>query len=121
MTTATDPLGPNAAAFRRLQAAIDTLSDEQVKALSAAMDDVYDATRDAPDTYLRPAAAQRAYKAIVESGRWEAAKPPLGCAPAVAWDVKAAVLVADLISAEDYAALTDPWFAAFGKPAIDPI
>jgi hypothetical protein len=110
----TDPLGPQAEKFRCLAAASRALTDAQIEAIEAAAD----ADRDDPgvdaEGYALPTAGQRAYEAAVESGRWPAAEAVMDEGPGVTWSARIAVLVSDLISPEDYAALTEPWLAAFG-------
>lgn len=103
-----DPLGPKAATFRRFIAVVAELTNEQTARLQ------WDADADSGG-YRREAAAGRAYRAAVAAGRWAYAQEMVERAPGAAFDPKLALLVADLIDPEDFAVLTGPWFAAFGR------
>ena len=110
-----DPLGPKAAAFRRFAAAVADLTNEQAIRLEAAADAAYDTDDTDPDGNRRETAAERAYRAAVAAGRWGYAQGVVERAPGAAFDPKLALLVVDLIAPEDFAVLTGPWFAAFGR------
>lgn len=99
-----DPLGPQAEHVRRILAAADELSPTQQTRLARAAAAV-------PADQAR-AARSRALAAATRSGRMAAAMAALDSQPRTIRGVAVAVLVADLITAEDHATLTNPWLAA---------
>jgi hypothetical protein len=116
-TTTSDPLGPNAGAFTRSVETIRGLTADQYDALEAAADAVPDRRRVNWRGRLKKGPSERAYDAVVKSGRWAAAEEVMDGLPGAAWGVALAVLVQDLISMDDYADLTSAWWITFGQPA----
>ena len=79
-------------------------------AWDAARDAAWDATRDAARAAARDAAWDAAWAAAWDAAwaaAWDAARD-------AAWDATLALLVRDLITTEDYDALTSPWRTAIG-------
>jgi len=105
--------------FRRLLTAVRGLTREQAERLEAAADAAYDTDDTDADGYRKSTPAERAYRAAVDAGRWATNQQAMEEAPGAAHDVKLAALTGDLISPEDYAALTGPWFATFGRDLWD--
>lgn len=113
----TGPLGPNAGAFWRLLAACRDMTGAQAGKLAAAYQRPWDEAA-AGGPPVEPA-VRRAYDAAVRAGRLAAAVAAgMLCHPG-AYQPLLAVLVSDLIDSGDYAELTGPWMAAFGRPVGD--
>ncbi len=125
MTTTADPLGQHAYAFRRMLRAVRDLTPRQLAALDETNCQAFGLTADeaailtAANGGVEPEAAHlRALDALHASGRFSPAQEA-GLKPGPAWQPLLAVLLQDLLDPEDYAEMTGPWFATFGKPAID--
>lgn len=112
----TEAFGPCGEAFWQLLLAIQALGDDQVQALDRAR---LEQNATSPRTGRGESQAvydcvARAYTAAVGSGRWRTAANLVEQPPDSAYRVKLAVLVRDLIAAEDYESLIGPWVTAFG-------
>jgi hypothetical protein len=69
-----------------------------------------------PGEYPQETALDRAYQAAIAAGRWPTAEALIREAPWYARSTKIAVLVADVITADDYRTLIAPWAAAMCSP-----
>jgi hypothetical protein len=120
--TSRDSLGPNGNAFKRLLEVCSRLTPEQVAALDRTNYRMHSKAAEDGDEYgeAEPESPHlRALDALHDSGRFPGATTA-GLRPGPTWQPLLAVLVQDLISAEDYAEMTAPWLATFGKPVTDP-
>ena len=117
-TPATEALGPQgehvAALIRSIPDITRTPTERVALAWDAALDAVRDAARDAVRDAARDAAWNAAWNAAWDAARdaaWDAARYAAWYA---ARDATLALLARDLITTEDYDALTRPWRTAIG-------